>query len=88
MKQFVYFITEGTRDMKNLLGGKGANLSEMFNLGLPVPETFTVSTEACLKFYDDGKKISDEIKGQIWANLAKLEEATGKKFGDMDNPLL
>ena len=88
MKQFVYFITEGTKEMKNLLGGKGANLSEMFNLGLPVPETFTVSTEACLKFYDDGKKISDEIKGQIWSNLTKLEEATGKKFGDMDNPLL
>ncbi len=88
MKQFVYFIDEGSRDMKNLLGGKGANLSEMFNLGLPVPETFTVSTEACLKFYDDGKVLADEVKDQIWANLAKLEKATGKVFGDNENPLL
>ena len=88
MKQFVYFIDEGSRDMKNLLGGKGANLSEMFNLGLPVPETFTVSTEACLKFYDDGKVLAKEVQEQIWTNLAKLEKATGKVFGDNENPLL
>jgi len=88
MKQFVYFIDEGSREMKNLLGGKGANLSEMFNLGLPVPETFTVSTEACLKYYDDGKVLAQEVQDQIWVNLAKLEKATGKVFGDNENPLL
>lgn len=88
MKQYVYFIDEGSKEMKNVLGGKGANLSEMFNLGLPVPETFTVSTEACLKFYDDGKVLADEVKDQIWLNLEKLEKATGKVFGDNENPLL
>ena len=88
MKQYVYFITEGNKDMRSILGGKGANLSEMYNIGLPVPETFTVSTDACLKYYDDNKKIAQEIQDQIWVNVKKLEDATGKVFGDQQNPLL
>ncbi|XMB85092.1 pyruvate, phosphate dikinase [Mycoplasmatota bacterium WC44] len=88
MSKFVYFITEGKKEMKSLLGGKGANLAEMYNIGLPVPETFTVTTEACLKFYDDNKVIADEVKNQIFENLAKLEEVSGKTFGDLENPLL
>ena len=88
MKQYVYFITEGNKDMKSILGGKGANLSEMYNLGLPVPETFTVSTDACLKYYDDNKTIAQEVQDQIWQNIARLETATGKVFGDKENPLL
>ena len=88
MKQYVYFITEGNKDMKSILGGKGANLSEMYNLGLPVPETFTVSTDACLKYYDDNKTIAPEVQDQIWLNVKKLEDATGKVFGDKENPLL
>jgi pyruvate, orthophosphate dikinase len=88
MKQYVYFITEGNKDMKSILGGKGANLSEMYNLGLPVPETFTVSTDACLKYYDDNKVIAKEVQDQIWLNVKKLEQATGKVFGDKENPLL
>ena len=88
MKQYVYFITEGNKDMKSILGGKGANLSEMYNLGLPVPETFTVSTDACLKYYDDNKTIAQEVQDQIWQNIKRLEEATGKVFGDNENPLL
>ncbi len=88
MKQYVYFITEGNKEMRSILGGKGANLSEMYNIGLPVPETFTVSTDACLKYYDDNKKIAQEIQDQIWVNVKKLEDATGKVFGDQQNPLL
>jgi len=88
MKQYVYFITEGNKEMRTTLGGKGANLSEMYNIGLPVPETFTVSTDACLKYYEDNKKIAQEIKDQIWVNVKKLEDATGKVFGDQQNPLL
>ena len=74
--------------MRNLLGGKGANLAEMTNLGIPVPHGFTVSTEACNQYYTDGKKICDEIMSQIFDALKILEEATGKKFGDNANPLL
>ena len=81
MKQYVYFITEGNKEMRTTLGGKGANLSEMYNIGLPVPETFTVSTDACLKYYEDNKKIAQEIQDQIWVNVKKLEDATGKVFG-------
>ncbi|QVK20023.1 pyruvate, phosphate dikinase [Mycoplasmatota bacterium] len=88
MSKFVYFVTEGKKEMKSLLGGKGANLAEMYNIGLPVPETFTVTTEACLKFYDDDKVIADEIKEEIFENLKKLEEVSGKTFGDLENPLL
>ena len=88
MKQYVYFITEGNKEMRTTLGGKGANLSEMYNIGLPVPETFTVSTDACLKYYEDNKKIAQEIQDQIWVNVKKLEDATGKVFGDQQNPLL
>lgn len=88
MKQYVYFITEGNKDMKSILGGKGANLSEMYNLGLPVPETFTVSTDACLKYYEDNKTIAKDVQDQIWQNIKRLEKATGKVFGDKENPLL
>jgi pyruvate, orthophosphate dikinase len=88
MKQYVYFITEGNKEMRSILGGKGANLSEMYNIGLPVPETFTVSTDACLKYYDDNKTIAQEVQDQIWLNVTKLEQASGKVFGDKQNPLL
>ena len=86
--QYVYLFSEGNTSMKNLLGGKGANLSEMVNLGIPVPQGFTVSTEACNKYYEDGKVISDEVIAQIDSKLAELEEVTGKKFGSMTDPLL
>ena len=86
--KYVYLFSEGNASMKNLLGGKGANLAEMTNIGIPVPHGFTVTTEACNKYYEDGKKISDEIIGQIYDRLTKLEESTGKKFGDNSNPLL
>ena len=86
--KYVYLFSEGNKDMKNLLGGKGANLAEMTTLGLPVPQGFTVTTEACTKYYEDGKKISDEIQKEIFENIKKLEEITGKKFGDKENPLL
>ena len=88
MKKFVYLFSEGNGSMRELLGGKGANLAEMTNLGMPVPQGFTVSTEACTQYYADGQKINDEIKAEILKNLAKLEEIAGKKFGDMENPLL
>ncbi|HHV12530.1 MAG TPA: pyruvate, phosphate dikinase [Clostridiales bacterium] len=88
MAKWVYLFKEGKADMKNLLGGKGANLAEMTNLGLPIPQGFTVTTEACTDYYNSGKKITDEIKGQIFEALAKLEEEQGKKFGDTENPLL
>lgn len=87
-KKYVYLFKEGNADMRELLGGKGANLAEMTNLGLPIPQGFTVSTEACTEYYNDGKKINDEIQGQIFEALAKLEEMQGKKFGDNNDPLL
>jgi len=86
--KYVYLFNEGNTSMKNLLGGKGANLAEMTNIGIPVPFGFTVTTEVCNKYYEDGRKISDDIIGQIYDSLAKLEESTGKKFGDNSNPLL
>ena len=88
MAKWVYLFEEGKADMKNLLGGKGANLAEMTNLGLPIPQGFIVTTEACTDYYNSGKKITDEIKGQIFESLAKLEKQQGKKFGDTENPLL
>ena len=86
--KYVYLFSEGNATMRNLLGGKGANLAEMTNIGLPVPQGFTITTEACTKYYDDGKEINDEIKVQIDEYITKLEEITGKKFGDRENPLL
>ncbi len=86
--KWVYLFTEANASMRNLLGGKGANLAEMTNLGLPVPQGFTISTEACTQYYEDGKKINDEIMGQIMDHISKMEEITGKKFGDKENPLL
>ena len=88
MKKWVYMFKEGNADMRNLLGGKGANLAEMTNLGLPIPQGFTVTTEACTDYYNNGKQIRDEIKDQIIEALKKLEEIQGKKFGDPENPLL
>ena len=88
MTQYVYSFSEGNKDMRNLLGGKGANLAEMKSIGLPVPDGFTVTTEACNKYYDDGKKISDEVIEQIMTKLANLEKSSGKKMGDLNNPLL
>ncbi|MDE6020347.1 MAG: pyruvate, phosphate dikinase [Ruminococcus sp.] len=88
MKKYVYLFTEGNAKMRELLGGKGANLAEMTGLGLPVPQGFTISTEACTQYYDDGRKINDEIKAQIMEYIGKMEEITGKKFGDKENPLL
>ena len=87
-RKWVYLFTEGSADMKNLLGGKGANLAEMTNLGLPVPQGFTITTEACTQYYEDGETINDEIMGQIMDNIEKMEKITGKKFGDNENPLL
>jgi pyruvate,orthophosphate dikinase len=87
-KKYVYMFSEGDASMRNLLGGKGANLAEMTKMGLPIPQGFTVTTEACNKYYDDGKKIADEVVEQIKDCLAKLEEISGKKFGDSKNPLL
>ncbi len=86
--KYVYLFTEGNADMRNLLGGKGANLAEMTNIGLPVPQGFTITTEACTQYYEDGKEINDEIQAQINEYIAKMEEITGKKFGDLENPLL
>ena len=87
-KKYVYLFSEGNGSMRELLGGKGANLAEMTNLGLPVPQGFTITTEACTRYYDDGKKIGDDIKAQILEYIGKMEEVTGKKFGDLENPLL
>ena len=87
-KKFVYKFSEGNGSMRELLGGKGANLAEMSNLGMPVPNGFTITTEACNAYYSDGEKINDEIATQVWAHLAWLEEETGKKLGDESNPLL
>ena len=88
MAKWVYLFKEGNADMRNLLGGKGANLAEMTNLGLPIPQGFTVTTEACTDYYNSGKQITDEIKGQIFDALKVLEEIQGKKFGDTEDPLL
>ena len=88
MKQYVYSFKEGNKDMRVILGGKGANLAEMTSIGLPVPQGFTVSTEACTAYYEDGKQISPEICAQIDNKLAELEAETGKKLGDPTNPLL
>ena len=87
-KKFVYQFREGNKDMRELLGGKGANLAEMTNAGMPVPKGFTVTTEACTQYYEDGRKINDDIQAEILANLAILEAENGKKFGDPENPLL
>ena len=86
--KWVYLFSEGNATMRNLLGGKGANLAEMTNLGLPVPQGFTITTEACTQYYEDGRKINDEIMGQIMEHIGKMEGITGKKFGDKENPLL
>ena len=88
MKKWVYLFKEGSADMRNLLGGKGANLAEMTNIGLPVPQGFTITTEACTQYYEDNRQINDEIRAQIDEYIVKLEEMTGKKFGDLENPLL
>ena len=88
MTKWVYLFSEGNADMRNLLGGKGANLAEMTNIGLPVPQGFTITTEACTQYYEDGREINDEIQGQINEYITKMEEITGKKFGDKENPLL
>ena len=86
--KYVYLFSEGNKDMRNLLGGKGANLAEMTSLGLPVPQGFTITTEACTKYYEDGRKINDEIQAEIMEYIVKMEGVTGKKFGDKENPLL
>ena len=88
MEKWVYLFKEGSADMRNLLGGKGANLAEMTNIGLPVPQGFTITTEACTQYYEDGREINEEIRAQIDEYIGKMEEITGKKFGDKKNPLL
>ena len=87
-KKYVYLFSEGNANMRELLGGKGANLAEMTNIGLPVPQGFTISTEACTQYYDDGRKINDEIQAEIMQYIEKMEGICGKKFGDINNPLL
>ena len=87
-KKYVYKFAEGNKDMREILGGKGANLAEMARLGFPVPNGFTVSTEACTQYYEDGRQINADIQAEIMENIAKMEEITGKKFGDHENPLL
>ena len=86
-RKWVYLFKEGDAGMRELLGGKGANLAEMTKIGLPVPQGFTITTEACTQYYEDGKTINDEIREQIDAHILKMEEITGKKFGDHENPL-
>ena len=88
MTKYVYLFSEGNATMRNLLGGKGANLAEMTNLGLPVPQGFTITTEACTQYYEDGRKINDDIQAQIMEYIGKMEDICGKKFGDLENPLL
>src|SRR5574344_759670 len=88
MKKYVYLFTEGNANMRELLGGKGANLAEMTNIGLPVPQGFTITTEACTQYYEDGQRINDEIMAEIMEYIEKMEKITGKKFGDHENPLL
>ena len=87
-KKYVYLFSEGNAQMRELLGGKGANLAEMTRIGLPVPQGSTISTEACTQYYEDGRKINDDIQAEIMENVAKMEKITGKKFGDLENPLL
>ena len=87
-KKYCYLFTEGNANMRELLGGKGANLAEMTNIGLPVPQGFTISTEACTQYYEDGRQINPEIQAEINEYIVKMEEVTGKKFGDLENPLL
>lgn len=87
-QKYVYLFSEGNGSMRELLGGKGANLAEMTNLGLPVPQGFVVTTEACNKYYDDGQVMSQDVVDQIFANVAEIEALSGKKFGDASNPLL
>ncbi len=87
-KKYCYLFTEGNANMREILGGKGANLAEMTNIGLPVPQGFTISTEACTQYYEDGRQINDEIMAEIMEYIVKMEEVTGKKFGDLENPLL
>ncbi|MBQ7099662.1 MAG: pyruvate, phosphate dikinase, partial [Oscillospiraceae bacterium] len=87
-KKYVFLFTEGDGSMRELLGGKGANLAEMTKIGMPVPQGFTISTEACTQYYEDGRQINADIQAEILANVTKLEEITGKKFGDLENPLL
>ena len=88
MAKYVYLFKEGNASMRELLGGKGANLAEMTNIGLPVPQGFTVSTEACTRYYEDNQKIGDDILEQINTALAETEKICGKKFGDLENPFL
>ena len=87
-KKFVYLFSEGNASMRELLGGKGANLAEMTKIGLPVPQGFTNSTEACTQYYEDGRQINSSIQAEIMENIEKMEAITGKKFGDKENPLL
>lgn len=87
-KKYVYLFSEGNESMKNILGGKGANLAEMTNLGMPVPQGFTISTEACTKYYEDNETISPEIVEEIYSYISKMEQITGKQFGNPQNPLL
>ena len=86
--KWVYTFKEGNMTMRNLLGGKGANLAEMTEIGLPVPQGFTITTEACTQYYEDGRKINDEIMAQTMEGVKWMEEVNGKKFGDLKNPLL
>ena len=88
MKKFVYSFNEGSKDMRDLLGGKGANLAEMTKIGLPVPFGFTVTTEACNRYYEENQTIADDIVASIFEKLEELENFTGKKFGSVENPLL
>ena len=87
-KKYLYLFSEGNKDMREILGGKGANLAEMTNAGMPVPQGFTISTEACTQYYKDGRQINDEIMADIYEYIGKLEQIVGKKFGDVNNPLL
>ena len=87
-KKYVYLFSEGNASMRELLGGKGANLAEMSNIGLPVPQGFTITTEACTQYYEDGRQINDEIMAEIMKNVEIMEQINGKKFGDLNNPLL
>ncbi|MBQ4382716.1 MAG: pyruvate, phosphate dikinase, partial [Oscillospiraceae bacterium] len=87
-KKYVYLFSEGNANMRELLGGKGANLAEMTNIGLPVPQGFTITTEACTQYYEDGRQINDSIMAEVMEYVDKLEKITGKRFGDKENPLL
>ena len=87
-KKYCYLFSEGNANMRELLGGKGANLAEMTNIGLPVPQGFTITTEACTQYYEDNREINPEIMAEINEYIVKMEEITGKKFGDKENPLL